>query len=139
MEEEAEVLNEKLRYSGAAFSIGAIPLPTDALSSLVGTIFGSGTTKLALPLVEDIDLVDEMITIKNPSKAPRDISGYTISDDQGHNVFHFHQGTIVEAESVLYLYCCAKNETSKHHLRTRLEPHIQWTNKGKKKLKNHLL
>ena len=133
MDDEAEVLNEKLRYPGAAFSLGAIPLPTEALSSLVGAILGSSTTKQALPLVEDIDLLDEMITIKNPSKASRDISGYTISDDQGHNVFRFRRGTCIEAESVLYLYCCAKNETSKHHQRTRLEPHVQWTNKGNRK------
>ena len=130
--DEEEVLNEKLRCSCAAFGIGAIPLPTDALSSVVGAIFGSGTFKQATPLIADIDLVDEMIVIRNPSKATRDISGYKISDEQGHNVFHFHEGTSIEAESILYLYCCAKSETSKHHQRTRLEPHVQWTNKGKR-------
>lgn len=129
-DDEAELLNERLRSSCAAFGIGAVPLPTDALCSLIGALFGSGAMKQASPLVEDIDLVDEMITIRNPSKALRDISGYKISDDQGHNVFRFHEGTCIEPEGVLYLYCCAKNETSKHHIRTRLEPHVQWTNKG---------
>ena len=138
MDDEAEILNERLRCSCASFSIGAIPFPIDPLCSLVGTFFGSGTMKQASPLVEDIDLVDEMITIRNPSKALRDISGYKISDDQGHNVFYFHEGTCIEPEGVLYLYCCAKNETSKHHVRTRLEPHVQWTNKGTRSIKTEI-
>ena len=130
--DEEEVLNEKLRCSCAAFGIGAIPLPTDALSSVVGAIFGSGTFKQATPLIADIDLVDEMIVIRNPSKATRESSGYKISDEQGHNGLPFHEGTSIEAEGILYLYCCAKSETSKHHQMTRLEPHVQWTNKGKR-------
>ena len=130
--DEEEVLNEKLRCSCAAFGIGAIPLPTDALSSVVGAIFGSGTFKQATPLIADIDLVDEMIVIRNPSKATRDISGYKISDEQGHNGLPFHEGTSIEAEGILYLYCCANRANGKTNQRTRLEPVVDWHNKARR-------
>ena len=100
----------------------------DALLSFLLTYTG-GDFYQQCPYVEDIDLIDELIVLRNPSKEASDISGYQVADDQNFNVFHFPEGTIIEPKGYLYLYCCAKSQTSKHHQRTRKEPHIQWTNK----------
>ena len=87
------------------------------------------------PYIEDMDLLDETIVLRNPSVYSRDISGWKISDDNGCNTFHFPSNTIVEAGEALTVYCCAKGISLQHVKR----PYIIWTNKdGSYRMKNVL-
>jgi len=87
------------------------------------------------PFIQDIDLVEELIVVSNPSSAVRDISGWKISDDHGRNKFVFPAGTTVAAKGVLNVYCCAKDKD----LNALKNPYIFWTNKnGGPRMKNVL-
>jgi hypothetical protein len=94
-----------------------------------------GDFKQKSPFIEDIDLLDEVISVKNPSKFQRNLSNWKISDDHGCNKFHFPVGTIVEAGATLTIYCSAKGRD----MRNLKYPHIFWTNKdGTNRMKNVL-
>ena len=99
--------------------------------------------------IEDIDLQDELVTIRNPSSSSRDLSGWKISDDHGRNKFVIPEGTKVDPKGILNIYCCAKGhkgaaaasvagnagETSA----SLKKPYIFWTNKdGTPRMKNVL-
>jgi len=98
-----------------------------------------------LPYIQDIDLLEELIVVANPSSSARDLSGWRVSDDHGRNKFVFPPGTSVSGRGVLNLYCCAKGkmkgdgegEGEGHGgLKT---PFIFWTNKdGSPRMKNVL-
>ena len=87
------------------------------------------------PFIEDIDLLDEVITIRNPSVSPRDIAHWSVSDDIGNNTFKFPRGTVIQPKGELNVYCCAKGRT-----KFNTKPfHIFWTNKdGTNRMKNVL-
>ena len=99
--------------------------------------------------IEDIDLQDELVTIRNPSSSTQDLSGWKISDDHGRNKFVIPEGTKVDPKGILNIYCCAKGhkgaaaasvagnagETSA----SLKKPYIFWTNKdGTPRMKNVL-
>jgi hypothetical protein len=100
--------------------------------------------------IEDIDLQDELVTIRNPSSSTQDLSGWKISDDHGRNKFVIPEGTKVDPKGMLHIYCCAKGhkgaaaasvtgnagDTIASSLK---KPYIFWTNKdGTPRMKNVL-
>ena len=88
------------------------------------------------PFVDDIDLLDERIVIKNPSSEIRDLSGWKISDNEGKNVFALLKGTTVAPKGCLHVYCSSKRNESSETLK---EPNVFWRNKdGSLRMKNVL-
>jgi hypothetical protein len=101
---------------------------------------GSKPSKESLdrrPYIEDIDLLDEVITIRNPVADPLDISGWIISDQQAKHTFVLPNGSIVASNSRLHIYCSAKGRNlDSPNLKV---PRIFWRNKdGSLRMKNVL-
>jgi Lamin Tail Domain len=87
------------------------------------------------PFIEDIDLKQELIVVRNPSSTALDISGWKLSDDEGKNTFTIPAGTILKSNALLNVYCCAKGKDVK----CLSKPFIFWTNKnGNPRMKNVL-
>jgi hypothetical protein len=123
--------------------------PTVSDKSIDKSVFDQKSIPL-MPFIEDIDLQDELVTIRNPSSSTRDLSGWKISDDHGRNKFVIPEGTKVDPKGMLNIYCCAKGhkgaaaaslagnegETVASSLK---KPYIFWTNKdGTPRMKNVL-
>ena len=53
--------------------------------------------------IEDIDLLGEIIVVRNPSRYPNDISGFKVSDDNGVNFFHLPTDTVIPPKGRLAL------------------------------------
>ena len=128
-----------------ATSIKAKGLPQSAIppkpavpkrSSSITTASTNISTAIPLaPFIEDIDLKDEVISVRNPSATVRDISGWHISDDDRRNKYTFPAETSILPKAKLHVYCCAKNRD----MHSLLQPHIFWTNKdGTVRMKNVL-
>ena len=87
------------------------------------------------PFIEDIDLLEEVILIRNPSKLPYNISNWKISDDNGNNNLIFSNNTIIQSECILYVYCCVKGKNI-DELKSSC---VIWKNKdGSNRMKNVL-
>jgi hypothetical protein len=87
------------------------------------------------PFIEDIDLLEEVILIRNPSKLPYNISNWKISDDNGNNNLIFPNNTVIQSESILYVYCCVKGKNI-DELKSSC---VIWKNKdGSNRMKNVL-
>ena len=87
------------------------------------------------PFVEDIDLLDEMIVLRNPSTKVRNLSAWKLSDDEGKNTFTIPKGISIPQGGILHIYCCSKGRD----FNLAKNPHVLWTNKdGKPRMKNVL-
>ena len=87
------------------------------------------------PYIENIDLLEEEIVIRNPSSSPRNLTGWEISDDRGCNKFQFPNQTLIEPTGSLTIYCSAKVR----HSNSLKNPYIFWKNKdGTNRMKNVL-
>ena len=105
-------------------------------SSSSSTSKPNADTQEAAPLIEDIDLLDERIVIKNPSSEIRDLSGWKVSDNEGKNVFVLLEGTVISPKGCLHVYCSSKRGEGADDLK---EPNIFWRNKdGSLRMKNVL-
>lgn len=117
-------------------SLVGMPFAKSVTSCLLSIVYRGGTEiRQQSPFLEDIDLLDETIVIRNPSSFIRDVSGWKVSDENGSNKFQFAQGTVIQPKKELYLYCCAKGRD----MNNLKEFHIFWTNKdGTNRMKNVL-
>jgi len=131
------------KYGGVDSMSSSSPLPSST-SSLSSSSSHSNTqsafkssdinNSVTPVVIEDIDLLEDVITLFNPHNDELNLSGFTVSDDRGKNTTTIRDA-IVAPQSKLYMYCNAKN-AEQRELRT---PHIFWTNKnGKNRMKNVL-
>ena len=78
------------------------------------------------PFIEDLDLVGEVIYIRNPSQSVEvDISGWQVSDQNDKHKWMLPEGTLLPPDSSMQIYCDSRmvemNDLSEHH--------VFWTNK----------
>ena len=88
---------------------------------------GKGIMKKSLipPYVENLDLLDEWVAIRNPNQEQISIAGWKISDNLRKHIYTFEEGTIIDPGSSIYLYCTAKNLDE-----TKMKkPAVFWKNK----------
>ena len=78
------------------------------------------------PYVEDLDLLGEVIMIKNPLTQNFDISNYQVSDDDIKHKWKIPEGTIIPPGATMHIYCTVKDLD----MDSLLEPRIFWTNKN---------
>lgn len=78
------------------------------------------------PYVEDLDLLGEIIMIKNPLTKNFDISNYQVSDDDIKHKWKIPEGTIIPPGATMHIYCTVKDLD----MDSLLEPCIFWTNKN---------
>ena len=114
---------------------------TDVMANArVVNIESTGMLPVSSPLpagtevyVGDIDLEDEIIVLINPTDKVRDLTGYKVADESEKHVFNIPDGTIIEANGVLRIYCDSKKVASPK------EPFIFWLNKNGKPRRAPLL
>ena len=85
--------------------------------------------------IENIDLLEEYVTIRNPTKSSLELEGYHISDEGDKNKFSFTSSDSIHPNGVIYFYCSVKNKD----LSTLRQPAVIWKNKDQSnRMKNVL-
>jgi hypothetical protein len=78
------------------------------------------------PFISDVDIIDEKITIVNPSTADLNLTGYRISDSDVKHVYCFPDGFLLPAVSKVVLFCCPGKRA---HVDDYQVNHLLWSNR----------
>jgi len=98
----------------------------DDKPSLTGLFSPHVQHSSAEPFISDVDIIDEKITIVNPSNAAKNMKGYMISDFHGKHVYHFPDDFEMPAVSKAVLFCCPGQRP---HVDDYQVNHLLWMNK----------
>ena len=95
-------------------------------SPLTDLFHGPVQHSLREPFISDVDIIDEKITIVNPSMNRMSLAGYKLSDFHGKHIYEFPDDFVMHEQSKVVLFCCPGKRP---HVDDYQVNHLLWKNK----------